>query len=902
MPINPTVQRQGLNIAPVQLQASQTSFLTGVGQEQAGSSANARQARQAAIDNFLRGAINGFSERAKVYGAKAAVQGALDAQSAVDLEGERDAKVKEQNVLLQESYTQGYTSAAVSRELTDWRTGALQRANDAAARGLSDDEFRLQEQKSTAQFSDQISKWLPDLDEQSAVAALEQVRTSSAANFAAFQESRANIATAKADSALDDNLTASGREFFSHIQSGNSQAADATIVSGMGAILGAQHLDKKAKLARVSDYLVSVAQSSDDPVIINRIQEIATQQLGVNSVDVNKALLSEFKRAGNQMEAQVRFNIADQLEALKGASPERQEAQLARLRNDVRRYGEIGVLSTGTQLDIWNSANKLREEAADKYAFQTALDNKQPSSVLAGLFEGDVDKAKKYILGQFPDTPLGNAALLQYGKASKDAGIIQEANKRTSKLMANTLASLDSLGEDGTISAENNAAIAAWVQQYNSGGDIDKISLSGDIPEEYRGIIQRAAAQGQANASGIILDDIRRLARNKASGRYDNLSPNPPDAVLDAESTANWFSFGDTADQQRSEGRVALGEEYKQLYRSNPELLVGKSPEDINTLLKGRIQSRQLQVEVSGKPRHVYLPAGTSLQDVMGSYRGDAEQFKAALSQQIQTSVDAVADPSKVARVIIQAGTAGAQGQNLTATVITTDGLYQNVSIDVQQVQQLAQQGYDEALAGGIEIGQKAVGSRPATFWDADNGRTISLNVNGKNSAGIAPALFSDIVATTAQFEGFRSTKKKGSVGFGLHDNSGFPVPESLTPQQGIDVLKGSLEKQYIPAVQKQLKGITKDPSGLKLLVDLNYHGGNGSSAPVADELRKLKAIQPQQSSASYGYQQDPFQAQALIGIDTLKKQPAYKQAQTQRKQYLETQYWQSVQAIRLGQ
>lgn len=898
MPITQSVQRQGVQLQGVQLQATQAvqGAVGAVAVDDSG------LARRQAIGKFLSDTVGGFQEQAKVYGAKAAVQGALDAQNAVDLAGEENEHVKQQNVFLQDSYREGYTSAAVSRELTDWRTGALQRANEAAASGLTDDEFRLQEQQSTAQFSDKISRWLPQLDRQAAVATLEQVRTSSAANYAAFQDGRAKIAQQKADTTLDQNLSASGQEFFSRISSGNLPAADAAVVSGMSAVLGAGHLDKTKKFARVQDYLVSLAQNSDDPAVIDRIQKIATDQLGVNSVDVVKALRTEFTRAGNQMEAQVRFSISDQLEALKSASPEQQEVALQNIRSQVQQYGKTGVLSAGTQLDIWNSATKLRDEAADKYALNNAIQNRQPASVLAGAFEGDVEKAQKFITGQFPDTPIGNAALLQYGKTAKDAGLIQEANKRASKLMGNTLASLDSLAEDGTVSPENNAAIAAWVQQYNTGGDIDKISLSGDVPEEYRGIIQRAAAQGVSNASGIILDDIRRLARNKASGRYDSLPPNPSDAVLDAESTANWFSFGDTADQQRSEGRVALGEEYKQLYRSNPELLVGKSPEDINTLLKGRIQSRQLQVEVSGKPRHVYLPAGTSLQDVMGSYKGDAEQFKTALSQQIQTSVDAVADPSKVARVIVQAGTAGAQGQNLTASVITTDGIYQNVSIDVQQVQQLAQQGYDEALAGGIKVGQQAVGARPATFWDADNGRTISLTVNGKNSAGIAPALFSDILATTAQFEGFRSTKKKGSVGFGLHDNSGFPVPESLTPQQGIDVLKGSFEKQYIPAVQKQLKGITKDPSGLKLLVDLNYHGGNGSSAPVADELRKLKAIPAGQSNASYGYQQDPFQAQALIGIDTLKKQPAYKQAQAQRKQYLETQYWQSVQAIRLGQ
>lgn len=897
MPITQSVQRQGINLGGASLTSSNVSLAVG---PSAVAVDQGRLNRRAAINKFLGDAVEGFGARIQQEGAKAAVYGALDAQVTPDLEGSKDELVQRQNIFLRESYEQGYTSAAVNKQVGDWRAASSTRASQAAQDGLTDAEFQEQERRSNLELSGKLGQWLPNLDSQAAIATLDQVRAASASNLVAFQDARSKIAIQKADDALNTNLYSASQEFSIRTAAGNPAAGDASLISGMNAILGAQHLDKKDKLARVQDYLLTTAQAATDPVVIDRIQNIATSQLGVNSVDVVKALRTEFNRAGTQMEAQVRFDLSDQLESLKDASPEEQEQTLSRIRSQVQLYGKTGVLSAGTQLDIWNSATKLRDNAADKYALQAAITNRQPTSVLAGQFDGDVQKAQTFILSQFPDTPIGNATLLQYGKTSKDAGLIQQANQRTSRLMANTLASLDSLAEDGTISAENNAAIAGWVQQYISGGDLDKIALSSDVPEEYRGIIQRAAAQGQSNASNIILDDIRRLARNRASGRYDNLPANPPEAAIDAESTANWFSFGDTADQQRQEGRVALQEEYKQLYRSNPELLVGKSPEDINTLLKGRIQSRQLQVEVSGKPRHVYLPAGTTLADLQGSYRGDAEQFRTALAQQIQTSVDAVADPSKVSRVIVQAGTAGAQGQNLTASVLTTDGIYQNVSIDVQQVQQLAQAGYNEALAGGIEIGQKAVGSRPTTFWDADNGRTISLNVNGKNSAGIQPALFSDILATTAQFEGFRATKKNGSVGFGLHDNSGLPVPESLTPEQAIEVLKGSLEKQYLPAVKKQLQGITQDPSGLKLLVDLNYHGGNGSSAPVADVLRNLKSSV---GVASPGYNStSSFDTRAVVGLSTLKSQPAYKQAQAQRKQYLEVQYWQAVQAVRLGQ
>ena len=69
-----------------------------------------------------------------------------------------------------------------------------------------------------------------------------------------------------------------------------------------------------------------------------------------------------------------------------------------------------------------------------------------------------------------------------------------------------------------------------------------------------------------------------------------------------------------------------------------------------------------------------------------------------------------------------------------------------------------------------MKIGSEQVGIRPATFYDHDNGRAVSVQVNGRNGAGVEPSLFSEILANTMQFEGFREGKGNGSVGFGLHN------------------------------------------------------------------------------------------------------------------------------------
>ena len=885
MPVINT-QRQGLNLGAAELAPSQVDFAVGVG---APTIDQASLNRRAAVEKFFGDFTVGFQQGVEAEGAKAAVRGAMDAQGSMDAAGELDENVKKQGFLLRGYYQEGYLQAAASSELARWKADSVKRASDAARSGMSDQEWHQQEQKYVQQMQDKLGLYLPKMDKQSQVATLKQLQMTSAGNYVAFQKGRAEFAVVQADRALDKNLSASADEFYARIEQGQAGAAEGAVMGGMEAILGAAHLDKDKKLDRAKNYLVSIAQNTTDPMLIDKLQQLATRELGVNAVEVNKALYSEFKRAGSQMEAQVRFDIDDRIQALQNASPEDLEAGMQQVRGLLVDYGKKGILSPGTQMQYWDSANKLREQASAKYALENVISSNAPTTVLAGMFGGDVDKARNQVLGQFPDTAQGNVLLAQYGASSKDPWAIQTAQSRMSKNLSNTLASLDQLGEDGQISAENQATIATWVQMYQQSTDVGKMALLDSVPGDWKGVVQRAASQGPSNASNIMLDDIRRLSQNKASGRYNNLAVNPTEDMLDAKGTANWFSFGDTADMQRQEGRAAMEAEYRYLYRTNPEALVGKSAEDISTMLAGNIQARKLEIDVAGKPRHVYLPAGSSMKDLMGSYQGDTQQYTTALQQTVQAAVDGVVDPSKVQKVIIQAGTAGSRGQNLTATVIDTDGLMHNVSINNAQVQELAQEGYDKALAGGVKIGSTAVGSRPATFYDHDNGRTVQMNVDGKNSIGVDPNLFSEITANTMQFEGYRAKKGNGSVGFGLHDKSGMPVPKELTPAWAVSVLKTSMEKQYLPAVQKQLKSnaLPATDEAMKVMFDLNYHGGNGSSAPVAEAVAQVRKAQKQPVGA-YQYPVSEAEGKAW---KTLRAQPAYKQAQPSRKKYLEENF-----------
>ena len=879
--IQPT--RQGLNIGGVQLQSNEVQLPPSAGEVAVDAS---KANRLAALSGFVQDFGVGFEEGIKENAAAATVRGAMDAQGAVDAMASKDEAVQKQNIFVREAYQDGYVSAAAYDSLAKWRTDSIARAKKAAEAGLTDEEFQQQEQEHVQSMSDKLGMYLPEMSKQSATAILQQLRATSMANYTAFQKGRAAFALAQADRALDRGLSSSSDEFYQRLQAGQGAAAQMSIKTGLDSILAAEHLDKSKKLDRAKQYLVSVAQQTQDPLVINQLQELATKELGVNSVDVNAALYQEFKRAGAQIETQARFEISDAISSLEGQTPEQQEQTMARIRSRVIELSASDVLSAGTSMEFWNKAQTIREKAVDTQALRTAITGNMPSSTLAGMYKGDLGKARNELLKSFPDTPEGNLQLLAYGSNSKDAWAVNEAHKRMSSDMARTLTTLDQLGEDGEVSRENVSSINLWAQAYSTSTDLGKMALLSEVPSEWRGVVQKAIAQNPSNASNTILDDLRRQARNKASGRYSNIQSNPTDKMVDPSGTSNWFSFFGDADAQRQEARAAMEEEYRYTYSRNPESLVGKDAEDINTMLKGNIQARKLELEIAGTPRHVYLPAGTSLQSIMGDYKGDQEQFKATLQQQIQNQVQAITDPSNMERVVIQAATAGNAGQNMTVTVFDKKGTFQTMSVNLRDVQATAQAAYDSALAGEMKIGSEQVGVRPATFYDHDNGRAVSVQVNGRNSVGLEPSLFSDILATAMKFEGFREGKDKGSVGFGLHVNSGMPVPQKVTIDDGISILKSSMEKQYVPNVQKQLKGqgLNASDEALKVMVDLNYHGGNGSSGPVAEAVAQVRKA----AKSPVGAYQYPVSEAQGRAWQALRNTPAYKQAQPERKKYLE--------------
>jgi hypothetical protein len=71
---------------------------------------------------------------------------------------------------------------------------------------------------------------------------------------------------------------------------------------------------------------------------------------------------------------------------------------MARIRSRVIELSASDVLSAGTSMEFWNKAQTIREKAADTQALRTAITGNMPSSTLAGMYKGDLGKARNELL------------------------------------------------------------------------------------------------------------------------------------------------------------------------------------------------------------------------------------------------------------------------------------------------------------------------------------------------------------------------------------------------------------------------------------------------------------------------------------------------------------------------
>ena len=846
------VLRQDVQTGSDQLQLGNTNYMVGTAAPTMKEVQPDVDSRGMAIQNFLQGFMGTFQPTIQEGQTRAAAQGQIDAAADPNALQDSDAATQKQNIFMQDAYQKGYLGAAIQQSVTDFQTGAQQRAQQAGIQGLSDSDFLEQERQHSAKLMQGLGQYLQHVSPETQAAVAQSLVTTKTTTLNALRKTRAGQASINNTRSIEQGSFQASQNFLqSFALNGFDQSwhyiEDQTKMIGTNPLL-----TQDEKEQQLQNLAVTTAQQMNDPQAISQLADKFDGILGVNSAATHKALYTAFNQAGQRTAGAAIMDVQSRLDAIGQLPTYQQEDARRNLEQHLVELNSSGQLSTGQMLDYYKQMHKQQKpEDQLKGLVTTAAGNHGALSVesLHASSEGQVsyDQIHSAITNAYPDTVQGNAAMMAAGQAGGDAWIIKTALGRMGTQMTDQLSTLsvnmqvqtdDNGNKTYTVPQSVRDNLMGFTAMYKSGDAITKQTLMNTLPDDWKGIIQSAIAQDPTNANNNVLDTVKRVASERASGLYKDVPQMPSgktgDAVFNTDAALAWYQRINpitTASEasQRAQFSQELQAEYTRVRNTDPALLTGKSPETINQMLVGNLQSRTVGLTVGNFNTSVILPVGTTLDQYAQAAGTDAGSYQKGIQAAATSAMEAQGfNPDSVDRVRIEANAGGANSRDLVLTVDTKNdaGVYEShrINLPMQSINAQAQGTYQDLLAGQRADGANKAGTNLVTFYDHDSGGYRTGPISGPNSAGMNADDFNRLQANTMRYEGFKGTKSNGSVGYGWHDASGDSVPDRITPQGAAQQLRTLLQDRYVPMAKQYTKDAgLKGTYALGMLSDMAY-------------------------------------------------------------------------------
>ncbi|CBW54804.1 putative internal virion protein [Pantoea phage LIMElight] len=850
------VLRQGVDTGSGQLQIGGTNYMVGAAAPQVNEVQPKQDTRGQAIQSFLGNFLDTFTPAIQQGQQRAAAQGQIDASADPDALKNSDSAADKQNIFMREAYQKGYLGAAIQQSVNDFQAGINTRAQQAGLNGVSDEEFMQNERQQNAQLMQSLSNYLPHAAPEtvSAVASSLDNTRNSALNM--LRKTRMGQAKVNNNRTVEQGGFQAIQSFSDSMSAGNNFDQSWHYLEDQAKMIGSNAImDEKEKKEQLHNLFLTVAQGTNDPDVINQLAGKAAGIMGVTDPSLTSALHSEWNRAGTQQAGATLMDLQNRYDNI-GTLPAYQQADAkGNFEHALIDAQTSGRISTGQMMEFYNKVHKEQTPKLQMQGMVSAVSGQGGGLSVEALHAAAPgvtrDQIHSAITEAFPDTIEGNTKMLAAGAQGNDPWVIKTALSRVGSQMTDQLETLSTVmkpvtDENGNTSFQIPQAVqqnvVGFMAMYQSSDDITKQTLMNTLPQDWQGVIKSAIEQDPTNVNNNVLDTIKRVSSEKASGMYKDVSATPTDKMLNTDSALRWYQrinpvTTDSEESQRAAMNQQLQAEYNRIYNTDKGLLTGKSADTINKMLVGNIQARTVPVSIGRFAANVTLPAGTTLDSYAAAAGVDANTYQ----KSFQTVADSVfkaqgINVDNMDSVRIEPNTGGAQSKDFTLSVVTKgqNGLYTTTRIAMPNstIARNAQSQYAAMIDQQRADGSQKAGTQIATFMDHSRGGYQTMEVSGTNSTGLAPTVFNNILSNTMRYEGFKSTKSNGSVGYGWHEASGDNVPDRLTPQEGQQKLKELYENRYIPMTRGYMKdaGISGD-TATSILADLAYQRPADSKA-----------------------------------------------------------------------
>lgn len=851
------ILRQDVNTGSAEVTAPSTNYQVGTASPQVNQEQVQPDARGQSIKSFLGSFLDTFTPKFEEAQQAASSRGAIEASQDPNALQNSDAQADKQSILFRDSYQKGYLGAAVQQTLTDFQTGITQRAQQAAVAGnISLPQFLQNERQQNAEQLANLDKYLPHMDDNTVQAVAQSLNNTKQSAINLFQKVQAGAAKVNNNRTIEQGSSAAMNLFGDAIQHQTFDQAYHYIQDQVNMIGTNALLTQDEKRDQISNLYLSVAQNTNDPQAIQQLAQKASGVLGVTNPGLLKSLKSRYDEAAGQQQGATWVNLSDRLGKIATLPVEQQQDAKNSFTNAMMDAYSHNLLSTGQMQSFYEQLHKEASPEMQLKGILTGI-SQNGGSISVSALQGAMPKLsteqiRTAVLNSFPDTIEGNTKLISAGH--QDPWIVSSALKRVGSGMSeqlNTLAFAMTPTKDDqgntvyNIPKEVSDNVNGFLAIYGAGDSITKQTLINTLPQEWQGVIAAAAATDPQNANNNVLNTIKRVQAEKTSHLYDDVDPHPSgkkaDAMFDTSNAISYLDYlpfvgknGTERDDARAQLSQQLHDEYAYLQNTDPAQLSGKSPQTINQLLWGNIKARTVGLNVGGMETNVTLPRNTSL-DKYAQNAGVASQFYQTAFENVSNNVFAGTGINKdnVQSIRILPNTAGGATSDFTMVIESQNQagitVSRNIAIPMQLVNQQAQSASQTAMDQQRADGEQKAGYSVASFNNAQHGGVSTIPFSGTNKVGWEPLPFNDMLAKTAQYEGFKDKQSGGSIGFGWHQNSGDTLPDSITLPEAKVKLKELYENRYIPMLQKYVGNAgfdtsqTVDKAVLPMLGDLTY-------------------------------------------------------------------------------
>ena len=842
------VLRQGVDTGSAQLQIGGTNYMVGTAAPQVNEVQPKVDSRGAAIQSFLGNFLDTFTPAIQQGQQRAAAQGQIDASADPNALKNSDSAADKQNIFMRDAYQRGYLGAAIQQSVTDFQAGINTRAQQAGLNGISDEEFLQTERQQNAQLMQSLAGYLPHAAPETVAAvasSLDNTRTS-ALNL--LRKTRLGQAKVNNNRTVEQGGFQAIQSFNDSMAAGNNFDQSWHYLEDQANMIGSNAImDEKEKKQQLHNLFLTVAQGINDPDVINQLAGKAAGIMGVTDPSLTSALHSEWNRAGTQQAGATLMDLQNRYDNIGTLPAYQQQEAKGNFEHALIDAQTSGRISTGQMMEFYNKLHKQQTPKLQMTGMVSAvaaqgggLSVEALHAAAPGVTREQIHSA---ITESFPDTIEGNTKMLAAGAQGNDPWVIKTALGRVGTQMTDQLETLSTVmkpvtDENGNTSYQIPQAVqqnvVGFMGMYQASDDITRQTLMNTLPQDWQGVIKSAIEQDPTNVNNNVLDTIKRVASEKASGMYKDVSAVPTEKMLDTGAAVRWYEKlnpfnGESNDSKRAAMNQQLLAEYNRIYNTDKGLLSGKSADTINKMLVGNIQARTVPVSIGRFAANVTLPAGTSLDSYASAAGVDANTYSKAFQNVADSVFKAQGiNVDNMDSVRIEPNTGGAQSKDFTLSVVTKgqNGLYTTtrIAMPASSINRRAQSDYAAMVDQQRADGSQKAGTQIATFMDHTRGGYQTMEVSGTNNSGLSPTVFNSILSNTMRYEGFKATKSNGSVGYGWHEASGDNVPDSLTPQQAQMHLKELYEKRYIPMTKGYMKdaGISGD-TATSLLADLAY-------------------------------------------------------------------------------